>query len=206
LGTFNATPGLVRGSNLRLQVKKGVYFHAQKLVREASLSSSSLQPSVAETGHPLTLAWSAVQGPAGELPRSLPFYAGWDERLRKLVITNRFLSVIPAGMPGTQEPFLQGSNNNVAVNWKFPFAIYAQDQFFPLAVKAFSPIKWRRMEFRNNLLNTWRALKAKPTRFNQAQQVSGRSPVNIDTFSAAHISASLFSARLHGKAIISPLA
>jgi hypothetical protein len=120
-----------------------------------------------------------------ELPRSLPFYAGWDERLRKLVITNRFLSVLPVGMPGTQEPFLEGSNNNVAVDWKFPFAVYAQDQFFPLALKAFSPIKWRRMEFRNNLLNTWKTFKAKPTLFNKVQ--------NIDTFSPAHLSASLFS-------------
>jgi hypothetical protein len=132
-----------------------------------------------------TLKQATPKGGGTELPRSLPFYAGWDERLRKLVITNRFLSVLPVGMPGTQEPFLEGSNNNVAVDWKFPFAVYAQDQFFPLALKAFSPIKWRRMEFRNNLLNTWKTFKAKPTLFNKVQ--------NIDTFSPAHLSASLFS-------------
>ena len=118
----------------------------------------------------------------GLLPNtSLPFYAGWDESLRKFVVTNRLLSRQDAGYeidksfisPNlitdknnliqeesllkekfTEAP-LQGMNAATTLYWQIPFTTYDPDQFFALGMDGFSPIAWRKMLFRHSILKTW---------------------------------------------------
>jgi len=114
----------------------------------------------------------------GLLPNtSLPFYAGWDESLRKFVVTNRLLSRQDAGyevdksfvspnissqdnsLLPTKEKFteapLQGMNAATTLYWQIPFTTYDPDQFFALGMDGFSPIAWRKMLFRHSILKTW---------------------------------------------------
>ena len=112
---------------------------------------------------------------------SLPFYAGWDESLRKFVVTNRLLSRQDAGYeidksfvaPNlltkeatarsssslTKERFtdapLQGMNAATTLYWQVPFTTYDPDQFFALGMDGFSPISWRKMIFRHSILKSW---------------------------------------------------
>jgi len=120
----------------------------------------------------------------GLLPNtSLPFYAGWDESLRKFVVTNRLLSrqdagyevdesfVSPSNITNTtnslsREPVisekqkfieapLKGMNAATTLYWQIPFTTYDPDQFFALGMDGFSPIGWRKMIFRHSILKTW---------------------------------------------------
>jgi len=118
----------------------------------------------------------------GLLPNtSLPFYAGWDESLRKFVVTNRLLSRQDAGYEidksfvspnsildtpnelgynfSTKEKFtaapFQGMNAATTLYWQIPFTTYDPDQFFALGMDGFSPIAWRKMLFRHSILKTW---------------------------------------------------
>nr|YP_009629552.1 hypothetical chloroplast RF1 [Chlorococcum tatrense]AYQ94336.1 hypothetical chloroplast RF1 [Chlorococcum tatrense] len=107
---------------------------------------------------------------------NLPFYAGWDESLRKLIVTNRMLSRKEAGFslpPSTiaslsspssgkkeaREEFtlapLQGMNAATTLYWQIPFTTYDPDQFFALGMDGFSPIGWRKFLFRHSILKTW---------------------------------------------------
>jgi hypothetical protein len=114
---------------------------------------------------------------------SLPFYAGWDESLRKFVVTNRLLSRQDAGYEvdksfvspnsttvsdssltqdysySSKEKFteapLQGMNAATTLYWQIPFTTYDPDQFFALGMDGFSPIGWRKMLFRHSILKTW---------------------------------------------------
>ena len=118
----------------------------------------------------------------GLLPNtSLPFYAGWDESLRKFVVTNRLLSrqdagyevdksfvspnmnstvssqdnsLLPTKAKFTEAP-LQGMNAATTLYWQIPFTTYDPDQFFALGMDGFSPIAWRKMLFRHSILKTW---------------------------------------------------
>ena len=127
----------------------------------------------------------------GLLPNtSLPFYAGWDESLRKFVVTNRLLSRQDAGyevdksfvspnstidttlepdssvkQKFTQAP-LQGMNAATTLYWQIPFTTYDPDQFFALGMDGFSPLAWRKMLFRHSILKSWlgdKTLRAKTT-------------------------------------------
>ena len=102
----------------------------------------------------------------------VPFYAGWDESLRKFVITNRLLSKTKAGyeMNFTNSSLenypklqnlkvnkfnfdrapLQGMNLATILYWKVPFSPYDQDQFFNVGIDGFAPIGWRRFNFRHS--------------------------------------------------------
>jgi len=119
----------------------------------------------------------------GLLPNtSLPFYAGWDESLRKFVVTNRLLSRQDAGYEvdnsfvernayfesknlfndsnyNKKEKFteapLQGMNAATTLYWQIPFTTYDPDQFFALGMDGFSPIAWRKMIFRHSILKSW---------------------------------------------------
>lgn len=118
----------------------------------------------------------------GLLPNTtLPFYAGWDESLRKFVVTNRLLSRQEAGYEvdsnfimkkeeknnlqlndsfiSTKEKFteapLQGMNAATTLYWQIPFTTYDPDQFFALGMDGFSPIAWRKMLFRHSILKSW---------------------------------------------------
>nr|AYQ94177.1 hypothetical chloroplast RF1 [Borodinellopsis texensis] len=161
-----------------------------------------------------------------------PFYAGWDESLRKFIITNRLLSRREAGFQANlikpdsfsktdnrtipnleylttslwlkESPNLFGSsneqlnkeslnkigfNNDKQINdiaphgipylnsktqtlefdsaplkgmnaattlyWQIPFTTYDPDQFFALGMDGFSPIGWRRFQFRHSILKSW---------------------------------------------------
>ncbi len=105
---------------------------------------------------------------------NLPFYAGWDESLRKLVVTNRMLSRREAGfslLPMDNKTYssssaalqkeeftaapLQGMNAATTLYWQIPFTTYDPDQFFALGMDGFSPIGWRRFLLRHSLLKTW---------------------------------------------------
>jgi hypothetical protein len=93
----------------------------------------------------------------------IPFYAGWDESLRKFVITNRLLSKVEASyqiknknLSGKEQNFsftnapLRGMNAATTLYWQVPFTTYNPDQFFALGMDGFSPIGWRRFRFNHS--------------------------------------------------------
>ena len=111
---------------------------------------------------------------------SLPFYAGWDESLRKFVVTNRILSRRDAGLAvkdsmtsevlsqkqNKQETLftsplgnapIQGLNEGSFLYWQtdMPFNSYNIDQFITTNQSFYAPLGWRRFEFRHSILKTW---------------------------------------------------
>nr|WVD55975.1 hypothetical chloroplast RF1 [Tetradesmus dimorphus] len=107
----------------------------------------------------------------------LPFYAGWDESLRKFVITNRLLSRKEsfAFSPKAMDTFfasqqsnktdsnirqefskapLQGMNAATTLYWQIPFTTYDPDQFFALGMDGFSPLGWRNFSFKHSKQTT----------------------------------------------------
>jgi hypothetical protein len=89
----------------------------------------------------------------------IPFYAGWDESLRKFVITNRLLSrqncfsCSQNGLPFTKAP-LQGMNAATTLYWQIPFTTYDPDQFFALGMDGFSPLGWRHFSLKHSRQTT----------------------------------------------------
>nr|YP_009184811.1 hypothetical chloroplast RF1 [Jenufa perforata]ALO62906.1 hypothetical chloroplast RF1 [Jenufa perforata] len=99
----------------------------------------------------------------------MPFYAGWDETLRKFVVTNRLLSrqqmdvnyeekdklnslnrSVVKGLNNVFSNFpLQGMNAATTLYWQVPFTTYDPDQFFALGTDGFSPLGWKRFHFRH---------------------------------------------------------
>jgi hypothetical protein len=108
-------------------------------------------------------------GNVGENTTSLPFYAGWDESLRKFVITNRLLSRRDTGLAiretqkqNAQETIftnapIQGLNEGSFLYWQtdMPFNSYNIDQFIITNQSFYAPLGWRRFEFRHSILKTW---------------------------------------------------
>nr|QKN19221.1 hypothetical chloroplast RF1 [Eudorina elegans] len=100
---------------------------------------------------------------------SLPFYAGWDECLRKFVVTNRLISRRDAGLAirKTQEPNsqetrftnapIQGLNEGSFLYWQtdMPFNSFNIDQFITTNQSFYAPLGWRHFEFRHSILKTW---------------------------------------------------
>jgi hypothetical protein len=92
----------------------------------------------------------------------LPFYAGWDNGLRKFVLTNRFLarkdSFIGSSISAEKIEFgqspLQGMNAATTLYWQIPFTTYDPDQFFALGMDGFSPIGWRNFSFKHSKQTT----------------------------------------------------
>nr|WVD55698.1 hypothetical chloroplast RF1 [Tetradesmus reginae] len=107
----------------------------------------------------------------------IPFYAGWDESLRKFVITNRLLSRKEsfAFSPKAMDTFfaaqqntkndstirqefskapLQGMNAATTLYWQIPFTTYDPDQFFALGMDGFSPLGWRNFSFKHSKQTT----------------------------------------------------
>nr|YP_009185018.1 hypothetical chloroplast RF1 [Characiochloris acuminata]ALO63322.1 hypothetical chloroplast RF1 [Characiochloris acuminata] len=111
-----------------------------------------------------------------------PFYAGWDESQRKFIVTNRLLSRKEAGVSlplSTQSKSLydsikgersenndlseihftaaplKGMNAATTLYWQIPFTTYDPDQFFALGMDGFSPVGWRRFQFRHSILKSW---------------------------------------------------
>jgi hypothetical protein len=113
-----------------------------------------------------------------QITNSVPFYAGWDESMRKFVITNilnslrdstyemkniqTFFSsesVKPYGnVVFTQAP-LSGQNGATTVYWQTPFSTYETDQFFTLGVDGFSPLQWSRFNFSQSIVKNWSAFR-----------------------------------------------
>lgn len=109
----------------------------------------------------------------------IPFYAGWDESLRKFVVTNRLLSRRDAGYkmnldklqtndfkalidPDSNEQSLafniaplKGMNAATTLYWQVPFSTYDPDQFFAIGLDGFAPLSWRRFQFRHSILKSW---------------------------------------------------
>nr|BBQ09629.1 hypothetical chloroplast protein RF1 [Volvocales sp. NrCl902] len=106
-----------------------------------------------------------------------PLYAGWDNTLNKFVITNLMLSRQDACYT-LKTPFisslpitdvnnnynntteftaapLQGMNGATTLYWQTSFSTYDPDQFFALGMDGFSPIGWRKFQFRHSLLKQW---------------------------------------------------
>jgi hypothetical protein len=124
------------------------------------------------------------------LTTSLPFYTGWDESLRKFVVTNRLLSRRDSGLmvketalnndnkfntnpagPGlnnnTQEITftnapIQGLNEGTFLYWQtdMPFNSYNIDQFITTNQSFYAPLGWRRFEFRHSILKNYLIYKA----------------------------------------------
>jgi hypothetical protein len=106
---------------------------------------------------------------------TIPFYAGWDESLRKFVVTNRLLSRRDSGYEATtrmlfsndnnidnqtnetkfSEAPLKGMNAATTLYWQIPFTTYDPDQFFALGMDGFAPLGWRRFQFRHSILKSW---------------------------------------------------
>nr|QKN19291.1 hypothetical chloroplast RF1 [Eudorina cylindrica] len=100
---------------------------------------------------------------------SLPFYAGWDESLRKFVVTNRLVSRRDSGLairetqnPNSQETLftkapIQGLNEGSFLYWQtdMPFNSYNIDQFITTNQSFYAPLGWRHFEFRHSILKTW---------------------------------------------------
>ena len=113
----------------------------------------------------------------------IPFYAGWDESLRKFVVTNRLLSRRDSGyemrllqdrstsfkdllnnqvyennntniVSFTDAP-LKGMNAATTLYWQIPFTTYDPDQFFDFGIDGFAPLGWRRFQFRHSILKSW---------------------------------------------------
>jgi hypothetical protein len=116
----------------------------------------------------------------------IPFYAGWDESLRKFVVTNRLLSRRDSGyemrmQQERQKDFkellnqspsqdilsftaapLKGMNAATTLYWQIPFTTYDPDQFFALGMDGFAPLGWRRFQFRHSILKSWLYEKTTP--------------------------------------------
>nr|WVD56044.1 hypothetical chloroplast RF1 [Tetradesmus bajacalifornicus] len=107
----------------------------------------------------------------------IPFYAGWDESLRKFVITNRLLSRKEsfAFLPKAIDTFftaqqsnktdstvrqefskapLQGMNAATTLYWQIPFTTYDPDQFFALGMDGFSPLGWKNFSLKHSKQTT----------------------------------------------------
>lgn len=105
----------------------------------------------------------------------LPFYAGWDNGIRKFVLTNRFLarqncfscsalqnktSSAENSQANRKENFdsakspLQGMNAATTLYWQIPFTTYDPDQFFALGMDGFSPLGWRNFSFKHSKQTT----------------------------------------------------
>jgi hypothetical protein len=108
----------------------------------------------------------------------IPFYAGWDNGLRKFVLTNRLLdrkNSFSSALSGKEKVFgfnkknsenqnfqkenfvqspLQGMNAATTLYWQIPFTTYDPDQFFALGMDGFSPIGWRNFSFKHSKQTT----------------------------------------------------
>jgi hypothetical protein len=117
--------------------------------------------------------------PEGVKTNPLPFYAGWDEASRKLVITNRLISRRDAGFNfqnlnefNTLKPLVKiskendlqftlspifGLNELSFLYWEneLPFTTYNIEQYNTNVISFYAPLGWRRFEFRHSILNTW---------------------------------------------------
>jgi hypothetical protein len=136
---------------------------------------------------------------------NIPFYAGWDESLRKFVVTNRLLtrrdtglfvqnqsktalnaSIIPTGISkplsnSQQQLFsttpIQGLNEGSFLYSQnsMPFNAYIIDQFITTNQSFYAPLGWRRFEFSHLLLKTWETQKNKSTVYNITRGTKGSS-------------------------------
>ena len=117
----------------------------------------------------------------------VPFYAGWDESLRKFIVTNRLLTRRDAGLEiknqiasglsndsqATRKTTefsnspIQGLNEGSFLYWQtdMPFNSYNIDQFISTNQSFYAPLGWRRFEFRHSILKSWYANMATKTKF-----------------------------------------
>nr|YP_009184958.1 hypothetical chloroplast RF1 [Hafniomonas laevis]ALO63079.1 hypothetical chloroplast RF1 [Hafniomonas laevis] len=115
--------------------------------------------------------------PKLQITNAVPFYAGWDESLRKFVVTNVLFSLRDASfemnnvqnfetlkvlgrdkIEFTNGP-LKAQNGATTVYWQTPFTTYETDQFFTLGVDGFSPLQWRRFNFKQSIVKSWTELR-----------------------------------------------
>ncbi len=139
---------------------------SNQIATSPSISQTNLTQSVKDFNN------QELNLPAGEkdfditsMTTTLPFYAGWDESLRKFVVTNRLLSRRDAGLMiknNSQEIHftnapIQGLNEGSFLYWQteMPFNSYNIDQFITTNQSFYAPLGWRRFEFRHSILKTW---------------------------------------------------
>ena len=110
---------------------------------------------------------------------SLPFYAGWDESLRKFIVTNRFLTRRDTGSL-TGVP-VQGLNEGSFLYWQtdMPFNSYNIDQFIATNQSVYAPLGWRRFEFRHSILKSWNKVTSPLQNLTTNFQGSGKSAGTI---------------------------
>nr|AMN09085.1 hypothetical chloroplast protein RF1 [Rotundella rotunda] len=139
----------------------------------------------------------------------MPFYTGWDESLRKFVVTNRFLSRKEAGYLMNLSPYkkrktspslnpfntvggdevkapLQGMNAATTLYWQIPFTTYDPDQFFALGMDGFSPIAWKNFHFKHSKQTTRPILvKNVLSTLNPSSSFNGSPKVNLSPSSSS---------------------
>jgi len=137
-----------------------------------------------------------------------PFYAGWDESLRKFVITNRLLSrkkcfscssqlaqTFFGKTPNSSENKfsnqskqefiefskvpLQGMNAATTLYWQIPFTTYDPDQFFALGMDGFSPLGWRNFSFKHSKQTTKPILVRNFLSFHESNEFSKNFSKNL---------------------------
>jgi hypothetical protein len=104
---------------------------------------------------------------------SLPFYVGWDESLRKFIVTNRFLTRRDTGSL-TEVP-VQGLNEGSFLYWQtdMPFNSYNIDQFIATNQSVYAPLGWRRFEFRHSILKSWNKVTTNKVTSSEKRKVGG---------------------------------
>nr|YP_009728230.1 hypothetical chloroplast protein RF1 [Colemanosphaera angeleri]QIA47174.1 hypothetical chloroplast protein RF1 [Colemanosphaera angeleri] len=166
-------PDSVNSSQLLNQTKKGMKSNDSNILLDNLNSSLNNGSSLPMASVNLTTT-------------SIPFYAGWDDSLRKFVVTNRLLSRRDAGLVSknitkqnyqetmfTNAP-LQGLNEGSFLYWQtsMPFNSYNIDQFITTNQSFYAPLGWRHFEFRHSILKTWAfLLKEQVAKNNLSSQV-----------------------------------
>nr|YP_009238279.1 hypothetical chloroplast protein RF1 [Chlorotetraedron incus]AMO01157.1 hypothetical chloroplast protein RF1 [Chlorotetraedron incus] len=159
--------------NLKINKTNNTSYNSNDIV--AQISEKILNSNTNETMKSIEKQEKEVTlSPFMVATNSTPFYAGWDESLRKFIVTNRLLSRKDAGyyLPNseltsnilndtqkiTQTEFskapLQGMNAPTTLYWQVPFTTYDPDQFFALGMDGFSPIGWRNFHFKSSKQTT----------------------------------------------------
>jgi hypothetical protein len=168
-----------------------------KVLKTTFLKENSTPPGLSSSQSP----WNKALIPT----TNLPFYAGWDESLRKFVVTNRLLTLRDAESelrirnnydsrlttlinlppePGniTHLKFsspMKGLGAGVAMYIIIPFGSYDTDQFYPAGVDGFTPYGWRRFTFRQTLLKTWLYERAANLNSNSRNRRKSKSKVIV---------------------------
>ncbi len=115
-----------------------------------------------------------------------PLYAGWDESLRKFVLSNRLKTRMElrfAEDEFTQFP-LKGLNvaPNMGGSWNVPMVTFAALSS-PQREFAFAPMGWRRLQLRHVLIQNWQRMRGR-TSTGSANGSIFNTPISVTIYGA----------------------